>query len=111
MAGQYERFHDDEVTASGGENLSTSGSEDGATDHVVTSQVQPADPPNPGGQRSQRIQFMEGQWPTQVGCVHLVFGFLLTFLGEYLEFVLMLMLQREQLLFTVTRPGLKSSQL
>ena len=90
MAGQYERFHDDDVTASGGENVSTSGSEDGTTDHVVTSQVQPADLPNTGGQRSQRIQFMEGQWPTQVGCVHLVFGFLLTFLGEHLVFVLML---------------------
>ena len=80
MAGQYERFDDDAVVVPEGENLSTSGSEGDCTDHPVNSWIQPIEP-SCTGQQSWRVRMMDGQWPTQVGGVHLTFGVLLTLLG------------------------------
>lgn len=91
MAGQYERFDDDAVTAPDDENASTSGSEGSATDHAVTVGVSGAQAAEQTGscQTSYRMRLMEGQWPTQVGVVHLTFGMLLTLLGEHLTCALM----------------------
>ena len=80
MAGQYERFDDDAVAVPDHENLSTSGSEGDSTDHPVNSGIQPIEQPW-ADQKSWRVRMMDGQWPTQVGGVHMTFGVLLTLLG------------------------------